>query len=83
MLESSTPSRVSTDLLPRGRQVDFATLSNPSAWKPDFTVPFNQRIIGKKILVSNDFGDWLLLTRDEFAALLEGRPRPGERCSRP
>ncbi|MBI3785635.1 MAG: His-Xaa-Ser system radical SAM maturase HxsB [Deltaproteobacteria bacterium] len=65
-------------LLPRGRQVDFAQLSSPSQWKPDFAVPYNQRVIGKKILISNDFGDWLLLTHDEFRDFVEGRPLPGE-----
>jgi His-Xaa-Ser system radical SAM maturase HxsB len=65
-------------LLPRGRQVDFAQLSSPERWKPEFAVPFNQRVIGQKILISNDFGDWLLLTRDEFRDLVEGRPQPGE-----
>ena len=65
-------------VLPRGRQVDFTQLSSPARWKPEFAVPFNQRMIGQKVLVSNDFGDWLLLTRDEFRDLIEGRPRPGE-----
>jgi len=65
-------------LLPRGRQVDFTQLSDPGRWKPDFAVPYNQRMIGEKVLVSNDFGDWLMLTREEFRDLVEGRPRPGE-----
>ena len=65
-------------LLPRGRQVDFTQLSSPSRWKPEFAVPFNQRMIGKRMLISNDFGDWLLLTHDEFRDFVEGRPQPGE-----
>lgn len=68
----------SPQLLPRGRQVDFTQLSSPERWKPDFAVPYNQRMIGQKVLVTNDFGDWLLLTRDEFRDLVEGRPQPGE-----
>jgi His-Xaa-Ser system radical SAM maturase HxsB len=64
--------------LPRGRQVDFTTLSSPARWKPQFAVPYNQRMIGTKVLISNDFGDWLLLTADEFRDFVEGRPRPGE-----
>ena len=43
-------------LLPRGRQVDFGSLSTPDRWKPEFAVPFNQRVIGSKILISNDDG---------------------------
>ena len=65
-------------LLPRGRQVDFTQLSSPSRWNPDFAVPYNQRMIGQKVLISNDFGDWLLLTLDEFRDFVEGRPRPSE-----
>ena len=65
-------------LLPRGRQVDFTQLSSPSRWKPEFAVPFNQRMIGQKVLITNDFGDWLLLTQDEFRDFVEGRPQPGE-----
>src|SRR5262249_10471643 len=64
--------------LPRGRQVDFSTLPDPQSWQPEFAVPFNQRMIGDKILISNDFGDWALLTASEFRDLVEGRPRPGE-----
>jgi len=67
-----------TALLPRGRQVDFTQLSTPARWKPEFAVPYNQRVIGRKVLISNDFGDWLLLTQDEFRDLVEGRPQPGE-----
>jgi sulfatase maturation enzyme AslB (radical SAM superfamily) len=65
-------------VLPRGRQVDFTRLAGREHWKPEFAVPFNQRVIGKKVLISNDFGDWLLLTTDEFSQLLQGRPQPGE-----
>ena len=77
MLESTEPL-ASPRVLPRGRQVDFASLGDPSAWKPEFAVPFNQRMIGSKVLISNDFGDWLLLPPEEFRAFVEGRPRPGE-----
>lgn len=77
MLEPSATGGASP-LLPRGRQVDFAAVSDPSRWQPEFAVPFNQRVIGRKILISNDLGDWLLLTADEFRDVLEGRPRPGE-----
>src|SRR4051812_1445466 len=65
------------DLLPRGRQVDFAALS-PERWKPGFATPFNQRMIAGKVLITNDFGDWALLTPDEFRSFVEGRPQPGE-----
>ena len=68
----------STALLPRGRQVDFTQLGSPSRWKPEFAVPYNQRVIGQKVLITNDFGDWLLLTQDEFRDLVEGRPQPGQ-----
>ncbi len=64
-------------LLPRGRQVDFVALADARP-NPDFAVPFNQRQIGSKILISNDFGDWLLLTPAEFRAVVEGTPQPGE-----
>lgn len=75
--ETGTTPTASTHL-PHGRQVDFTKLSDPSQWKPDFAVPFNQRQLGQKIVISNDLGDWLLLTRDEFRDLVEGRPQPGE-----
>jgi His-Xaa-Ser system radical SAM maturase HxsB len=80
MLEAETNAVQPAPLthLPRGRQVDFQRLSSPNLWKPEFAVPFNQRMIGEKVLISNDFGDWLLLGQDEFAALLEGRPQPGQ-----
>lgn len=65
------------ELLPRGHQVDFTALA-PERWAPAFATPFNQRTIGGKVLVTNDFGDWLLLTPDEFRSFVEGRPRPGE-----
>lgn len=67
----------SAELLPRGRQVDFSTLA-ADRWKPEFAVPFNQRMIGDRVLVTNDFGDWLLLTPAEFGAFVEGRPTVGE-----
>jgi His-Xaa-Ser system radical SAM maturase HxsB len=66
-----------TDLLPRGRQVDFTALA-PDRWAPDFATPFNQRMIGRKVLLTNDFGDWLLLAPHDFRAFIEGRPQPGE-----
>lgn len=65
------------ELLPRGRQVDFTALG-PERWAPGFAMPFNQRMIGSKVLVTNDFGDWLLLTTDEFRSFVEGRLQPGE-----
>lgn len=65
-------------LLPKGRQVDFAALPGPAEWRPEFALPFNQRRIGDKVLISNDLGDWLLLTPAEFRDLVTGRPRPGE-----
>ena len=65
------------ELLPHGRQVDFTELS-PERWKPGFATPFNQRMIRGKVLITNDFGDWLLLTPDEFRSFIEGRLQPGE-----
>ena len=65
------------ELLPRGRQVDFAELA-PERWQPGFATPFNQRMIREKVLITNEFGDWLLLTRGEFRSFVEGRPQPGE-----
>lgn len=35
-------------------------------------------MIGSKVLISNDMGDWLLLTPDEFRDFIEGQPQPGE-----
>jgi hypothetical protein len=64
-------------LLPHGRQVDF-TAAGPGALEARLRVPFNQRMIRGKVLITNDFGDWLLLTPDEFRAFVEGRPQPGE-----
>ncbi len=64
-------------MLPRGRQVDFASWPQPTAWNPDFATPFNQRMIGQRVLITNDFGDWLLLGKDEFRDFVEGRPQPG------
>ncbi len=64
-------------ILPRGRQVDFSELARDK-WNPEFALPFNQRMIGNKVLITNDFGDWLLLTKDEFFQMVEGRPQPGE-----
>ncbi len=64
--------------LPHGKQVDFSRLPSPASWKPEFAVPFNQRMIGEKVLISNDFGDWLLITMEEFRDFVEGRPQPGE-----
>jgi His-Xaa-Ser system radical SAM maturase HxsB len=78
MLDAVEPPAAPAAQLPRGRQVDFARLSSPSAWKPEFAIPYNQRVIGEKILVSNDLGDWLLLTERDFRDFVEGRPRPGE-----
>jgi His-Xaa-Ser system radical SAM maturase HxsB len=77
MLEADTTSGAPA-LLPRGRQVDFTAVSDPSRWNPDFAVPFNQRVIGRKVLISNDLGDWLLLSQDDFRDFIEGRPQPGE-----
>ena len=65
------------ELLPRGRQVDFTQLA-PERWKPGFATPFNQRMIRDKVLVTNEFGDWLLLAPEEFRSFVEGRPQPGE-----
>jgi len=74
----SSTSAAARPLLPRGQQVDFTRLSSPEQWKPQFAVPFNQRRIGEKIVISNDFGDWLLLDDEQFRAFIEGRPQPGE-----
>src|SRR5438105_578537 len=68
-MNGSSPS------LPRGRQVDFTRLSSPARWRPGFAVPYNQRMIGQKVLITNDLGDWLLLTEQEFREFVEGRPR--------
>ena len=70
------------ELLPRGRQVDFTELA-PERWKPGFATPFNQRMIGGKVLITNEFGDWLLLEPAEFRSFIEGRPQPGEPVSCP
>ncbi len=64
-------------LLPHGRQVDFTQLA-PERWKPGFAMPFNQRMIRGKVLITNELGDWLLLTPDEFRSFIEGLPQPGE-----
>lgn len=66
-----------TELLPRGHQVDFAQFP-PERWNAAFATPFNQRQIGRRVLITNDFGDWLLLEPEEFRAFVEGRPQPGE-----
>jgi His-Xaa-Ser system radical SAM maturase HxsB len=73
----SLPTPRAAARLPHGRQVDFSDL-RPELWKPEFAVPFNQRQIGEKILISNDLGDWLLLTREEFRDFVEGRPQTGD-----
>ncbi len=65
------------ELLPHGRQVDFRDFP-AERWKPGFATPFNQRMIRGRVLVTNDFGDWLLLTPEEFRSFVEGRPQPGE-----
>src|SRR5512140_1592072 len=67
-----------TTSLPRGRQVDFTQLGSPDRWQPEFALPYNQRMIGQKVLITNDFGDWLLLTLGEFRDFVEGQPQPGE-----
>jgi uncharacterized protein len=77
-MEADRTTATPAVLLPRGRQVDFRQLSSPSRWRPEFAVPYNQRMIGQKVLISNDLGDWLLLTQEEFRDLVEGRPQPGE-----
>lgn len=74
----SQPTPSAAARLPHGRQVDFTDLVPPEQWQPDFAVPFTQRQIGAKVLISNDLGDWLLLAREEFAAFVAGRPQPGE-----
>lgn len=77
-LEAHARQRPTASNLPHGRQVDFTTVSSPDLWQPDFAIPFNQRMIGDRVLVSNDFGDWLLLSAEEFRDFVEGRPQPGE-----
>jgi His-Xaa-Ser system radical SAM maturase HxsB len=77
-LEAHASQRPAATNLPHGRQVDFTALSSPDRWKPEFAVPFNQRVIGEKVLISNDFGDWLLLKPEEFRDFVEGLPRPGD-----
>lgn len=77
-VDATAAQRPTASNLPHGRQVDFTKLSSPGQWRPEFAVPFNQRMIGDKVLISNDFGDWLLLQVDEFRDFVEGRPRRGE-----
>jgi His-Xaa-Ser system radical SAM maturase HxsB len=77
-METEHSLSTSTTLLPRGRQVDFTHLSSPDRWKPELAVPYNQRMIGQKVLISNDLGNWLLLSQDEFRDLVEGLPQPGQ-----
>lgn len=66
-----------SDLLPRGVQVEFSALPPPSEWRTEDLLPFRQRRIGDRVLISNDFGDWLFLEQDEFRRLLVGDLPPG------
>src|SRR3954467_12164853 len=77
MLSQGQGPNPGRELLPRGRQVDFTQLS-PERWKPGFATPFNQRMIAGRVLITNDFGDWLLLAPGDFRPFVEARPAPGE-----
>ena len=56
----------------------IATILQNAKIKPDFCVPFNHRVVGSKVLVASDLGDWLFLTPDEFGAFIEGKPKTGD-----
>jgi His-Xaa-Ser system radical SAM maturase HxsB len=40
---------------------------------PSDLVPFSFRAIGGEMLLTNDFGDWVFVTQDEFGELARGR----------
>lgn len=40
---------------------------------PSDIVPFSFRAIGGEMLLTNDFGDWVFVTQDEFGELARGR----------
>ncbi len=48
---------------------DFVQLKKVNA---DFGVPFYHRVIGDKVLITNDLGDWHFLSGPEFTAFVEG-----------
>lgn len=68
----------STSHLPRGKTTPLAGLIDIGKVNAAFCVPFNHRQIGEKVLISNDLGDWAMLTRDDFRAYVMGQPKPGE-----
>ncbi len=44
---------------------------------PSDLVPFSFRAIGGEMLLTNDFGDWVFVSQDEFGELARGRFAPG------
>lgn len=52
--------------------MDLAGIIRPSKLKPDFTMPFRHRVIGDRILCSNDVGDLIFLAPGEFRRFVEG-----------
>ena len=60
------------------QQVDLTGILNPNKWKPEFCTPFSHRVIDDKMLITNDLGDLLFLTFDEFRDFVEGKPQKGQ-----
>ena len=43
----------------------------------NFAMPFNQRVIGDKILITNDLGDYAFLGLEDYRRFIEGDVAPG------
>ncbi len=58
--------------------MDYATLIRLDRVKPGFAMPFNHRVVGDRVLVTNDLGDWAFLEPDELRRFVEGELTPDE-----
>jgi His-Xaa-Ser system radical SAM maturase HxsB len=57
--------------LPKGQPTPLADLDLGRV-KADTLMPFQHRLIGDRVLISNDLGDWAFLSQAEFRQLLYG-----------
>jgi len=52
--------------------IQLAELIDPKKVNANNILPFNQRVIGDKIMISNEFGDFAFLSPEDFQRFIEG-----------
>jgi His-Xaa-Ser system radical SAM maturase HxsB len=58
--------------------IQLAELIDPKKVKAKNILPFNQRVVGDKIMISNEFGDYTFLSPEDFQRFIQGKIKKDE-----